>query len=124
MAGDSRKVLYDYQARGAGEITIHEDEVVEIISEGKTAKLFIYTVFQKRNLLDTKYGEGWFLGKNSSGDYGFFPGNYVSLSTSLAQASVVEELVAKAKQSFGDLPSSDSTVDFQGMKIIVFSSYF
>ena len=123
MAGDSRKVLYDYQARGAGEITIHEDEVVEIISEGKTAKLFIYTVFQKRNFLDTKH-EGWFLGKNTSGEYGLIPGNYVSLSTSLAQASVVEELVAKAKQSFGDLPSSDSTVDFQGMKIIVFSSYF
>ena len=41
MAGDSRKVLYDYQARGEGEITIHENEVVEIISEGKTANLFI-----------------------------------------------------------------------------------
>ena len=112
MAGDSRKVLYDYQARGAGEITIHEDEFVEIISEGKIEKLFIYTVFQKRNLLGTGH-EGWFLGKNSSGEYGLIPGNYVSLSTSLAQASVVEELVAKAKQSFGDLPSSDS--EFQGM---------
>ena len=41
MAGDSRKVLYDYQARGTDEITIHENEVVEIISEGKTANLFI-----------------------------------------------------------------------------------
>ena len=88
--------------------------------------LHVKLFFQKRNLLDTGH-EGWFLGKNSSGKYGLFPGNYVLSSKSLAKASpsffgVVEELVAKAKQSFGDLSSSDS--EFQGMKILLLSSYF
>ena len=56
MAGDSRKVLYDYQARGAGEITIHEDEVVEIISEGKTekCKLIRLYCFSKKNFFRHK----------------------------------------------------------------------
>ena len=46
MATDRRKVLHSYQARGVGEITIHENEVVEIISEGKTTK-FIFIALQK-----------------------------------------------------------------------------
>ena len=117
MATDRRKVLYSYQARSVSEITIHENEDVEIISEGKIIK-FIFIALQKIILLDTKHGEGWFLGMNSSGEFGLFPKSYVS-------SPEVEELVDEAKRSFGDLPSSDLTdaSEFHGMKIQVLSSY-
>ena len=33
-----RKVLHTYQAQGLDEITIHENELIEIYSEGETEK--------------------------------------------------------------------------------------
>ena len=117
MATDRRKVLHSYQARGVGEITIHENEVVDIISEGKITK-FIFIALQKIILLDTKH-EGWFLGMNSSGEFGLFPKSYVF-------SQDVEKLIDEAKRSFGDLPSPDSTVvsEFHSMKIQVLLPYY
>ena len=62
---------------------------------------------------------GWWQGKNSSGQIGFFPGSYVLTAGE-------RTLVDNAKRSFADLSSSGSTVvtEFQGMKIQALSSYY
>ena len=35
---DKRKVLHSYQAKHSGEITIRENELIEVFSEGKTTE--------------------------------------------------------------------------------------
>ena len=35
---DKRKVLCSYQAKHSGEITIRENELIEVFSEGKTTE--------------------------------------------------------------------------------------
>ena len=38
-----RKVLHTYQAQGLDEITIHENELIEIYSEGETEKQMFHS---------------------------------------------------------------------------------
>jgi len=50
------KVLYDYIAQQDYEMTIHNSEIITVLS---------------------KHGNGWWLGASSDGKQGYFPGSYV-----------------------------------------------
>ena len=72
------KALYDYTAADTDEISIAQDEVLELVKEGQfknytvgsaCATAMCYFVF-----LDES---GWWTGKKTDGSQGFFPGAYV-----------------------------------------------
>jgi len=50
------KAIYSYQATDTDEITLYENEIIEVFEEDPT---------------------GWWRGKNSKGETGLFPGAYV-----------------------------------------------
>jgi len=77
--GNTVKALYSYEAVEEGELSFEENEILT-------------------NVVDVP-GEGWWSGKNSKGEYGMFPANYVSSDLNATggeeETEVIEEKTNK-----------------------------